>query len=159
MKTLLPTKSTFEILIFGPSVILNLSAIGLRTARQRLVIRHDLGFLESLLHHHFANDVGDLLLGGLIHEAVEANRDAELAQTLLDLRLLNGLGSLVVDRVLDPLPLFHVVHDDLADDAVRKRKIEGLDLQIVQEVGGPEPLVVADNRLFGGLVVRLPDVL
>jgi hypothetical protein len=98
-------------------------------------------------------------LSRLIHEAVEPDRDAELAQTLLDLRLLDRLGSLVVDRVLDPLPLFHVVHDDLADDAVRKRKVDGLDLQIVQEVGGPEPFVVADDRLFGGLVVRLPDVL
>ena len=31
--------------------------------------------------------------------------------------------------------------------------------EIVEEVGGPQPLVVADDRLLGRLVVRLPHVL
>ncbi len=76
---------------------------------------------------------------------------------LFDLRLVDLLQALVVDD-LDPLPLLHVVDDQLADDAVRERVVLDPDGQVIEEVGRPQPLEVFANDLLGRLVVGHPPV-
>jgi hypothetical protein len=52
-----------------------------------------------------------------IDEGVEPDLDALVAELFFDFRLIDLVGADVVDD-LDPLPLLHVVEDDLADDPV-----------------------------------------
>ena len=138
---------------------LELQRHGLRAARDWLVHRLDLRVLKAFLDHHLADDVGDAFLGGLIDERIEPDGDAELAKSFLDLRLLDFFGAFVIDGVLDALALLHLVEDDLADDPVRERIVNGLDREIGQEIGGPERFEILREHLLDGGVVRLPLVL
>ena len=53
--------------------------------------------------------------------------------------------SLVVDD-LDAPPFLHALDDQLADDAVGKCVVAGLDLcQVVEETGGPEALEILED--------------
>ena len=68
-------------------------------------------------------------------------------------------STLVEPGVVDDLharPLFHVVDHVLADDAVLERLVERFNPQVVEEVGGPQPLEVVEQRLLGLLVERHP---
>ncbi len=64
-------------------------------------------------------------------------------------------GPDVVDD-LDPLPLFHAVHDDLAQDAVRVPHVVHLDDEVVEEVRPPQPLEVGDRDLLRARRRRAP---
>jgi hypothetical protein len=64
---------------------------------------------------------------------VEAQLDVALAELLVDLGAVDLLAALVVDD-LDPLPLLHVVGDDLADDAVVEGEVVDLDREVLEEV-------------------------
>ena len=115
----------------------------------------DFGELIPLRCIELADDAGDASNEPRIDERVEPDRDALLFQRFLDLRLVDLLQTFVVDD-LDPLPLLHVVDDHLADDAVGEGVVLDPDCQVIEEVGGPQPLEVFANDLLDGLVVRHP---
>src|SRR5262249_38638862 len=77
---------------------------------------------------------------------------------LVDLRRLELFGSGVFDD-LNALPLLHVVDNDLANHTVRKDVVERFDLQIIEEVRGPEATEVLFERHFNRVVVCHPHIL
>ncbi len=130
----------------------------LRPAVDRLDLVLDLGELVTLGRVQLAYDPGDAAKEARIDERVEADRDAFFLQLLVDLVRVDLLVALVVDD-LDPLPLLHVVDDDLPHHAIGEGVIDDLNAQVVQEVRRPQPLEVRHHRLLGGLVVRHPSIL
>jgi hypothetical protein len=97
--------------------------LGRRT--DRLDLRLHVGVLIALLGVEVADDAGDLLDEAGIDEGVERDPDPLLLQLVVDFRHLDFLRADVVDN-LDALSLLHVVHDDLADHAVREHVVDGL---------------------------------
>ncbi len=116
----------------------------------------DAGELVALLREHAADDALDAPDEGRVDERVEPDRHALFAELLFDFRLLDLLGSRVVDD-LDALALLHVEAHFLAHHAVVVGNVPHLDPQVVEEVGGPQPLEVLEHDLLGRVVVRHPD--
>ena len=119
------------------------------------LVRH-VGELEALLAQHLADDAFDLPDQAGIDEGVETDHRVVFLQLLVNLRDLDLLRSDVVDD-LDALPLLHVVGDDLADRPVGELVVAGVDPEVVEEVGVPQPVEVVDDHLLGRVVVRQPD--
>jgi hypothetical protein len=94
----------------------------------------------------------------LIEERVETELDAELLHFLVDLGALDLRGTRVVHD-LHARPLFHVVDDAVAHDAVGERLVDLFNPQVVEEVGGPQPLEVVAQLLLSLFVIRRPEVL
>ena len=115
----------------------------------------DVGKLKAFLPEHVADDAFNLANEGRIDERVESDRRVVFLQLLVNLRDLELLRADVVDN-LDPLPLLHVVGDNLADRAVRKLVIGGFDEQVVEELGAPETGEIVVDRLFGISIPRHP---
>ena len=125
--------------------------------RQRLDSRRHLRELVALLRHQVLDDALHALDHGLIEERVEAELNVELLHLLVDLGAFD-LGGPGIVNDLHARPLFHVVDDVLAHYAIREWHVERFNPQVVEEVGGPQPLEVGEQRLLGLLVERHPHV-
>ncbi len=145
-------------MIFGALADVERDVHQLRPAGHRRHLVLDDGVGEPLLRHHLAQHRLDAADHTVVHERVEAQLEAALAQLLLDLRAIDLLAALVVGD-LDPLALLHVIRHELADDTVGEGVIADLDAKVIEEAGRPETLEVVADRLFGLLVVGHPDAL
>ena len=152
---LLPVNSIFLILTFGPSSTLKVRLTSLGPAGSGLSSWVTVGVLVALGRHEAAHDAFDLPDLSRIDERVETDEDVLFLQLLLDLGLIQLLAAGVVDD-LDPLPLLQLVEDALAHHAVVVGGVEHFDGQVVEEVGGPQPLEVLEQAGLGLLVVRHP---
>ena len=93
-----------------------------------------------------------------IDEGVDANLGVLGAQLLGDFRDLELLRPGELDD-LHPLPLLHVIDDDLADHAVGERVVLNVHPQVVEEVRVPEATEVGLDDAFNLIVVGRPGPL
>ena len=147
----LPMNSIWRILTFGPSFMLKVTCTSFGppgTSLISCVTSARWKPFSFIMSRTIAFDLADQRR---VDEGVEPDLRVRFLQLLVDLRGLDLLRADVVDD-LDALPLLHVVGDQLADHAVREHVVVGLDREVVEEVGGPQPLeVVADDLSISSL--------